>query len=147
MKKEVVDAMGWAFLGKFAGKYTRRGLLPAGEDVPIELEITGRIKQTSWQQNIAGRLCIGHDLTRSKSSAPDTVHLVAVILSKLSSRNREQLLRCLPEEFARNKQQLPEVDPLSIEAAKSMLERLRANTEQAVKGSVSVVQIEVKAEG
>ena len=95
------------------------------------------IARQSWDKKISGRLAVGEDYSRSGSRGPELAHLVAVILSKLSTRVRANLLRSIPEQFAAAGQ-LPEVDELLLDAAASFLKRLRSKTSQTCRGPVTV---------
>ena len=81
---------------------------------------------------------MGAESSRSASSGPKAEQLLAVILSKLNAATREAICRELPEMFSRAGNRLPEVDPLLVELAASLLKRLRAKETKIIKGPVSV---------
>ena len=80
---------------------------------------------------------MNHDSTRLASWAPPQAQLIGYILSLLTKRNREMLLKELPEKFAAAGNLLPDIDAGLVEAAEQLLQRLRAKIQQNVKGTVS----------
>ena len=127
-------------LAKFSAKESEslRGDLVAGEGYAVSLQISATVNGGESEELAAHcSLSVGHDNTRASSTTPDVNHLVAAILAKLNAVTRQAILRDLPEEFAKNDNQLPNVGKSAIDEAAAMLVRLRAKKEQTVRGSVS----------
>jgi hypothetical protein len=132
-------AAAWHAIAKAADKpatATRAGL-PAGTSHDIDLRIVATIDDTQQIEiEASGTLSVGHDSVRASSSTPDADRLLATVLAKLNRQTREAILRDVPEEFAANGNQLPELPEEAIAAAKAFHQRLRAKVEQKVKGTV-----------
>jgi len=128
----------WAALAKIADKESRRELLTAGREHAIDLTIAGDIDGSGVDRlSVEGKLTIGEDQTRAKSVPAPAADILAYMLRQLTASRRDALLRELPELFAANGNQVPDVEPHLREAAEGLLKRLAGRTEQTVRGSVS----------
>jgi hypothetical protein len=87
---------------------------------------------------VLGRLNVKPDIPdAASSSAPDTAHLVAWILSQASVKIRAKILRELPQLFAENGCELPKVDELFLDQVAGTLKRLRKTSTGPKRGAVS----------
>lgn len=136
MRKEQREAIGWAALGRVAGKEARRQLLKPGK-TPFELNVRGSIGGEPWRALLSGELVVAEDTERTTSKLPPMEHLLGVVLSWLGPRKREELVKGLLEDYAAADHRLPEVDVAIVELAKRTLQQLRASTTSQVAGSVS----------
>jgi len=131
-----VAAVAWAALGKAASKECRAEVLGEGARHEVLLRIDGRVGRHEFIRSVSGELTVGFATTRAASRAPDTAHLLAVLLSKFNSRVREKLLEELPEQFA-ELGSLPEVPEARVAEAQGLLKRLRTKVQQSVRPQVS----------
>jgi len=132
-----VAAVTWAMLAKVAAKEKRRDLLAAGGSYKGQLYLVAEIGGARFMKLINTELSVGHSSRRGKSVAPNPTALVALILSKLNTATRERLVRDLPELFAAAGNRLPEVEPVMLTLADSLVTRLRAKETHLVEGTVS----------
>jgi len=134
---ELLSAV-WHALEKLAGKEKRREALADGAAYPLNLAIAGEVAgQPIDRLRIAGKLTVGHEQTRSSSTAPAAGHVLALVLAMLNQATREKILRELPETFAAAGGVLPEADQAIVEAANGLFARLRAKIETTAKGPVA----------
>jgi len=131
------EAVMWATLGAIAKKEGQRERLTASAQYPVDLYIRAKMGAETLIKDVESSLSVGADSVRASSSAPNTEHLLGLVLSKLNAATREKILRELPEMFAKAGNKLPEVDELLVDLAKSLLQRLRAKQTKTIKGSVS----------
>jgi len=124
-------------LAKVAGKEARRDLLDAGATYKGHLRVVAELDGATVEKLVDAELSVGHDSKRSWSVVVDSRALTALLLSKLNATTREHLVRELPELFAAAGNQLPEVDPVMLALADSLLVRLRAKKTQTAKGTVA----------
>ena len=137
MTKPELAAACWAALEAVAKKECRRDALAAGAEYDVALRIAGEIKTKAFACEAQAHLAVNQDGVRVVSQAPATPQLVGYLLGLLSRAKREALLAELPEQFAAADNRLPDVDVGLVEAAKKLLERLRAKVQQEVRGSLS----------
>ena len=130
-------AAAWAALAKVAGKEGDRAALLPGTAHTVNLAFLGEVDGERVGVEFFADLTIGHDSVRASSVTPDQSHVVAHLLGLMNKATRDKALRELPERFAANGNQLPDVDATLIDAAENMLARLRSKVEQPVKGSVA----------
>lgn len=133
----VASAVAWHALLKTADKQAIRADLPAGSHHTVNLAISGDVDGEPFDQSFSAILSVGVDSTRATSATPSLEKIVGAILGKLNERTREAILRDLPEDFAANGCDLPEVPEAIAEKASAMLSRLRAKKSVDVRGSVS----------
>jgi hypothetical protein len=133
-----VAAIAWHALLKTADKEACRDDLEAGSTHIVNLNVAGDIDGQAFDQHITAVLAVGHESTRATSATPSVDRVIASILAKLNEATREAILRDLPEVYAANGCELPEVPAAIAEKTSAMLQRLRAKKQIDVRGSVSV---------
>jgi hypothetical protein len=137
MNKTEVTAACWAALEAVARKECRRDALVAGAEYDVALRVAGEVGTKPFACEAAARVVVNHDGVRVVSQAPPIAHLVAVFLGLLPRNQRERVLGELPEQFVAGDNRLPDVDAAFVEAAENLLKRLRARTQQQVRGAIS----------
>jgi hypothetical protein len=122
---------------KIGSKETRRELLGIGA-YAVSLRLSGTVDGIAFRgERIDGRLAIDPDTERSSSVAAPQGELVAHLLGLLPRTKRNALLAGLPDEFLANGGKLPEADPEIVEAAETLLDRLRSRRTTTATGAVS----------
>jgi len=137
MNKAEITAACWAALEAVAKKECRRDALTAGGEYDVALRLAGEVRAKPFACEAEAHVVVNHDGVRVVSQAPPTAHLVAYLLGFLSRQKRENVLRELPELFAAADNRLPDVEADLAEAARKMLERLRAKVQRHVRGAIS----------
>jgi hypothetical protein len=137
MKQEEVDAACWAALEAVAKKETRRDALVPGAEYDVSLKVSAELGTKAFAATAEAHVVVNSDGTRLVSHAAPAPHLVAYILSLLSSAKRKAILHDLPDIFAARENLLPDVDAGLIEAAEGLLSRLRAKIQQPFRGGLS----------
>ena len=127
----------WGFINKASDKEFVSSGLEAGGKHTANLTINGTVDGEVVNLNLSGDLLKGFDSTRASSSTPAAAKLLALVLSKLNTATRSKILSEIPETFAANGNELPEVDKGIVEATENMLSRLRSKVQTNVKGSVT----------
>ena len=136
LTRDEAAAVTWAIVAKVAAKEQRRDLLETGVTYKGHLHVVANLDGATFEKVIDAQLSVGHESSRATSIAADRTALIALVLSKLNTATRENLVRDLPELFAGAGNQLPEVDPTMLALAESLLKRLRGKGTQTVKGTV-----------
>ena len=122
---------------KIGVKESRRELLSVGA-YQVILRLSGTVDGLAFRgQKIEGRLAIAPDTERSSSFAAPQGDLVAYLLGQMPSTRRKAILAGLPDEFLAAGGKLPECDAELIEAAETLLERLRSRRTTTAAGAVS----------
>jgi hypothetical protein len=124
----------WAGVGYLSKKRTVRDHLTPGE-TRVAGVIAGTVGRSVVELPFCGRLIVGDDQAAASSSAPDTSHVVAILLDRLGDGDRDRLLATLPREFEAAGE-LPDVPAERIDQAAELLKRLRSSTMTARRGNV-----------
>ena len=136
MSDDTLLSILFAALGKIGSKESRRELLDPGSH-EVVVRMSGSVDNVPFRGiKIEGTLSIGEETQRTSSSAPPPDEVVAYFLGCLAPRARDQILRSLPDAFAKLGR-LPDVDEERLEEAKGLLARLRARRDETASGAVS----------
>lgn len=121
-----------------SGKESRRDDVPDGfHSSGIELSIAAKINGQIYRQSYTADLSVGHKQTAATSSLPNMEMVVGHILAQLNAATREAVIRQLPEIYAANGGELPDVPAAIAEAADGLLSKLRATKSVERRGCVS----------
>lgn len=126
----------WTVLAKIGGKRARRDLLEDGSSTVITADITGTIGRAKIAESIAGTLHVGHETSKAASAAPNTDHVVGLLLNELDDEQRAKLVSRVTQHFERTGE-LPTVSDTVVKQAKAWLARLRAKSTTKVAGAVT----------
>lgn len=126
-------------VSRWAGQNERRDDLPDGYHAKVQVSIAAKVEGVNeiYRKGFTVDLSVGHSSTRASSSNPSLPKLIGLIMAKLNEQTREAILRDLPEIFASNGGELPEVDSAIATAVDGMMKKLRASKPQTVRGSVT----------
>lgn len=128
----------------FSKKRVRRELLIPGA-TRVEGVILGQVGRARLELPFGGELQIGEDQSAASSCAPDTTHVLALVLGELPEPARLSLLARLPKDFERTRE-LPAIADERLVEAKDLLTRLRSTEIKTRRGSV-VYAIDPPKEG
>lgn len=129
-----LESLLFASIEYFASKRYRREHLDPGA-TRVQGVIQATVGRAAIEVPFAGDLRVAEDQSSASSSAPDTAHVVALLLDQLDDGPRKQLLARLPKEFEQT-HELPIVPESRITEAQDLLKRLRASTIKTKRGSV-----------
>lgn len=109
---------------------------------PVNLVVSGTVGRKTIHETLTGNLVVGADSTTADNKKPDSVSLVALLLSKFSKRKRESVLLEIEDTFKAAKGKPPKLADGDISQAAELLEAL---TVSGTKPKAGTVQFEAAA--
>lgn len=129
-------------LKNIAGKKTERGVLAAGKQHDVELDIRGVADGYRMHFTHEGKLQVGFDGQTSSSSKANPAHVLALVLERrpTSKKGALDFLKGLPDEFRENGSQLPAADEKLVALCEKLLEALTVKISTPRAGAVSFTE-------